>query len=213
MNRKSSLICNIIIVIMVVFACILMFFGINFMGSSLTLSSKKIEMFKYFTVDSNILMGLVSLIFSYYLISKKKIPKWLYSLKLLGTVGVTLTFLTVVFYLGPTSRFGFFSMFTNANLFLHFLIPVLSIITFIFYEKNKYLTFKDALIGTSSMLIYSIYYITNAFSHIESGRIPIKYDWYYFARGGVVSSLIVFCLMLLFTFIISLVLWQCNKKK
>lgn len=211
MKIKYSLISNIIIVLMVVMATIMMFTGFSFMGKSMVLSSSKLSMFKYFTVDSNFLMGMISCIFVYYLVKKKDIPKWLYSLKLLGTVGVALTFFTVVFYLAPTTKYGYFSMFLNANLFYHLFVPVLSMITFLFFEKTSSLEFNDVLIGMGSMIIYGIFYLTNVFMHMEEGKVSYIYDWYFFAQGGVVGCFIVLAIMLVVTFLISYFLWKGNK--
>ena len=212
MNIKYSLISNIIIVLMVVIATIMMFTGFSFMGESVVLSSSKLSMFKYFTVDSNSLMGIISCIFIYFLVKKKTIPKWLYSLKLLGTVGVSLTFFTVVFYLAPTTKYGYFSMFLNANLFYHLLVPVLSMITFLFFEKTFCLEFRDVLIGMSSMILYGIFYLTNVFIHMEHGKVSYIYDWYFFAQGGVLGCFIVLAIMLVVTFLISYSLWNGMRK-
>ena len=55
-KSKISLILNILIVAFVVLGTVFMFTGIKFMPSNDSLVSTKIEMFKYFTVDSNIFM-------------------------------------------------------------------------------------------------------------------------------------------------------------
>ena len=59
---KISLILNIIIVLLVLLGSIFMFTGFRFMpASDLVLQTSKLGMFKYYTVDSNILVGIVSL--------------------------------------------------------------------------------------------------------------------------------------------------------
>ena len=64
---KISLILNIIIVIFTIFATVCMFTGFRFMyGPEVVLESSKLEMFKFFTVDSNIFMGIIALITAYY---------------------------------------------------------------------------------------------------------------------------------------------------
>ena len=210
MKIKYSLISNIVIVLMVIFATWMMFTGFTFMGESMVLSSSKQSMFKFYTVDSNVLMGIVSSIFIYYLVKNKEIPRWLYSLKLLGTVGVALTFFTVVFYLAPTTKYGFLSMFLNANLFYHLLVPLLSMITFECFEKTNTLDMKDVFFGMSSMILYGIFYVFNVFTHMENGHVSYLYDWYFFAQGGVLGCIIVFSIILVITFLISYFLWKRN---
>ena len=132
---KISLAINIMIVIFTVIACIIMFTGFKFMEGEYVLESTKIGMFRFFTVDSNIFMGIVALIFAIKEIKFLKgktdeISTRIYSLKLMATVSVGLTFFTVFGYLGPIAEGGIFSLLKNSNLFLHLIIPVLSMVNF-----------------------------------------------------------------------------------
>ena len=126
MNKKSikiSLVINIIIVLLTVFATIIMFTGFRFMhGSEPILETTKFGVFKFFTVDSNVFMGIVSLAFIIEEIKLlrgkiKDITKTMYIFKLMSTTAVTITFLTVFLYLGPISDGGIISMLQNSNLF------------------------------------------------------------------------------------------------
>lgn len=216
MEKRISIAINIIIFILSVIGTIFMLEGIQFMGPEDTLAATRIEMFKFYTVDSNILMGIISAIFIVYELRLIKgqieiIPTKIYVLKLMGTVGVTLTFLTVVLYLGHIAENGFFSMFMNTNLFFHLIIPVLSIITFIFFEKTDKMEFKHTFTGTTTMLIYAIFYVINILLHIEDGTVSPTYDWYWFVQQGIWTIIIVLPLMMLFTYLISLCLWKFNK--
>lgn len=211
---KVSLILNIIIVLLVIFATIFMFTGFKFMPGGSLLEVSKVEMFKFYTVDSNILMGIVSLIFIIYekklLKNKiKEIPKKVYILKLIATSGITLTFLTTTFFLAPS--YGFYAMFNNNNLFFHLIIPVLSIITYIFFEKheNKY---KYAFFGIIPMFLYSIFYISNVLIHLNNGGLTFKYDFYGFLQGNINNIYIVIPVIYLMSYIISVLLVFGNKR-
>ena len=216
MKLKISMLLNLIIVILTVIGTYCMLNGIEFMGHEDNLSATKIEMFRFYTVDSNVLMGIVSLLF---LISeiqilrckKEKVSRLLYILKLIGTVGTSLTFLTVVLYLGPISKNGMLSMFLNANLFFHLITPVLSIITFIFFENTDTLKFKDSFLGVSTMTLYAIFYVVNILIHVENGKVSPAYDWYWFVQNGVWTMIIVLPVMLFFTYLISFVLLKINN--
>ena len=60
-----SLFINIIIFLLVVIASIIMFTGFRFMfGHEIALESTKLGMFRFFTVDSNIFMGIIAFVFS-----------------------------------------------------------------------------------------------------------------------------------------------------
>ena len=62
------------------------------------------------------------------------------------------------------------------------------------------------------MLIYAIIYTINALTHIENGKVSLKYDWYGFLRNGANSIIYVIPVMLLITYAISLGLWKSNKR-
>ena len=65
-NIKISLVLNILILIMVVLATIFMVTGFKFMSNTYALESTGLESLKFYTVDSNILVGLASLILILY---------------------------------------------------------------------------------------------------------------------------------------------------
>ena len=215
---KVSLAINIMIVIFTVIACIIMFTGFKFMEGEYVLESTKIGMFRFFTVDSNIFMGIVALIFAIKEIKFLKgkideISTRTYSLKLMATVSVGLTFFTVFGYLGPIAEGGIFSLLKNSNLFLHLIIPVLSMVNFSLFEKTNKLKFKYSFLGVIPTIVYSIFYLINVLAHIENGKVSPIYDWYWFVQGGIWQVYIVFPFMLIFTYIISVALWRINRKK
>ena len=63
---KTSLILNIIIFILVIVGTVFMLAGIKIMGEDIVLANASIEAFKFFTVDSNLLMGIAAAVFAYY---------------------------------------------------------------------------------------------------------------------------------------------------
>ena len=213
-KTKVSFVLNIIIVILVIIISIFMFTGFKFMPDETVLELTKMEMFKFYTVDSNILMGIVALIMVIYekkLLKKeiKEIPKRVYLLKFIGTSAITLTFIVTLFFLAP--QYGFYAMYNNNNLFFHLIIPVLSIITYVFYEnhENKY---SDAWLGIIPMFIYSLYYISMILIHLNDGGLTFKYDFYGFLRGNINNIYIVIPVIYLFTYLISIILIFLNKK-
>ena len=210
---KISLIINIIIVLLVIMTSIFMFTGFTFMKNNTLLEASKIEMFKFYTVDSNILIGIASLLLAINeikLLNKKikEIPIFIYILKLITTSGITLTFITTAFFLAP--QYGIYAMYNNNNLFFHLIIPILSIITYVIYEKydNKY---KYAPLGMLPMFIYSIYYTTNIILHLNTGGLSFKSDFYGFLQGNINNIYIVIPFIYFVTYLISLLLIFLNK--
>ena len=218
-NRKIkiSFVLNITIFILTVLASIIMFTGFKFMEGEHVLESTKIGMFRFFTVDSNMFMGIIAIIFA---IKESKLLKEeiteisvkMYILKLMATTGVVLTFLTVFGYLGPIAEGGTVSLIKNSNLFFHLVIPILSIFNFILFERTDKIKFRYSFLGAIPSLVYSIYYLINVLTHMKNGVVSPEYDWYWFVQGGLWQIGIVMPLMLGITCLISLILWRFNKK-
>ena len=221
-NKKSikiSLIINILVAIMTIVASIIMFTGFKFMYAYETvLEGTKIGMLRFFTVQSNLLMGIVSLLFAIdeVRLLKNKINEMgakMYNLKLMSCTAVGLTFFVVFAYLGPISKGGIPSMLMNSNLFFHLLIPVISILNFICFEKTNNIRLKNTLCGLIPTALYEGYYLTNIFIHMENGKVSPIYDWYWFVQNGVWTSVIIAPMILVISWIISLLIWKLNKIK
>ena len=213
---RKAYILNIAIVIFEIFALAWMMSGIN--GG--VLSASKLKMLIYFTVDSNILMGIIAFIVALderkvLNNQKSELSVSSYVLKLIGTVGVTLTMLVTVFFLAPTMgpKFGYAGLFLYSNFFLHLLNPILSIIVFLFYEKTSKISFKYTFTGIIPMLLYTIYYVTETLTHTQNGVISEGYDWYGFLVFGIKSIFIVIPILVSITYLISYLLWKINKLK
>ena len=218
MNKKQkvSLILNCLIVLFTIFATVSMIIGFQFMGEIKVLSSASFKAFKYFTVDSNVFAGLVSLVYLIFLclLEKGKIkalPKWLNYLKLAATTGVTLTMMVTVFFLAPRTTTTYFAYFMNSNLFMHLVTPLLCIISFAFFEPVK-LSFAESLLGICPMILYAIYYIPNILLHLDNGKVLSEYDWYGFLFAGLNTIWFVIPLLLLITWAFGICLWGLNRK-
>ena len=213
MKKNFSLIINIIITILTLIALIVMFTGIKITnGIEPILETTKLGMLKFFTVDPNILMGIVALIFVILQVKNKEITKNMYRLKLMATTSVTITFIVVFTYLGPISEHGIKSLLQNSNIFFHLIIPILSIINFTIFEKTNKLNHKDTLYGLIPTIIYAIAYTTNLLIHIENGKVLTIYDWYWFAQNGLIPAIITALIILITSYIISTILWKLNKR-
>ena len=211
---KVSLVLNIITFILITIATIFMFLGIKFMGGSSLLETEKIAMFKFFTVDSNILMGLIALAFAIFEIrlikgNIKEIPNYMYILKFVGTSAITLTFLVTLLFLVP--QYGVLAMYSNNNLIYHLIAPLLAIISYIVIEKHE-VKYKYAFLGIIPMLLYSIFYVLNIVLHINEGGLTYAFDFYGFVRGNIYNMFISFPIILLVSYLISMGLLFLNKK-
>ena len=125
-----------------------------------------VKAFKFFTVDSNILAGLASLLAVVFqirnvcsgrFVTSGALPEWLRSLKFVSVVSVMLTFLTVMAFLGP--RMGYGKMFEGVSLFMHLTTPLMAFLSFLFLECGKRTEPLLFILGIVPMLIYGTVYI------------------------------------------------------
>lgn len=196
------------------FLSLMELFSVSWMMSGLSkgiLSGGGFRVLKYFTIDSNIYLGIVSFVAALELYQvlkgkREEVPSYVYLLKLSGTAAVTVTMLVTVFFLEPTMGryFGWFALFANANLFLHLLNPLAAIATWVCYEKNDRLTKRSVLPAIVPTLLYVIYYVVEVLTHIENGVIQPGYDWYGFFVLGLKSAIIVLPVFVLFTYMVCL---------
>lgn len=215
-KQYISIINNVLITIFVTFATVSMITGYHFMPNVATLEGKGLYCFKFFTVDSNILMGIVSFVFAIFEILKlkkkiKKIPLWLYIVKHVATTSVALTFFTTLLFLGPTIETGFISLYTNANLFYHLIVPVQAMLGYIIFDsyKNKHVYSLYSLIPFA---LYSLYYVPNVFLHLDNGKTSPLYDFYGFFHGNPNSIYVFYPIMLMVVYTIAAILYWLNTK-
>lgn len=155
---------------------------------------------KYFTVQSNVLMGIISI---WNLISNKDHPYFI----LAGTVSVALTALTVAVFLGPV--FGWEIMYISFNLYMHAIIPALALVRFIIARTGKEIEFSKVWTGLIPMILYGIVYGCN----ILINGVSHQTDWYGFAMWGKWSIIPVYAVILGITYLMSLLIWKLGGGK
>ena len=106
---------------------------------------------RFFTILSNLFCAISALL----LVLSSSYWTWL--LKYTGTVAVTVTLLTVIFYLGP--NMGYKQMFSGKDLYLHLCGPLLAIVSFCFMERWYALSFPLSLLGILPVIIYGFVYL------------------------------------------------------
>ena len=95
--------------------------------------------FKFFTTDSNVVAAVAALIVIPFevlaLVRGESLTLLPLVIKYIGTVVVMLTFLTVLFFLGPTQ--GYIEMFSGTSFYMHFMGAALAFVSFCFLEEGK----------------------------------------------------------------------------
>lgn len=171
---------------------------------------------KYFTTDSNILVGIAALVMLVFNIRRfvnpdAVMPKWVSVFKYAGTSAVALTFLTVVFFLGPvfaaqSGISGYLLMFKGNVFVLHLTTPLLAIISLLFFERDNSFGLGDCFVACLPSYIYSVVYFTMVVC------LKLWNDFYSFTLGGKAFMIpIALIVMYLFTFAISALLKKLRR--
>ena len=119
------------------------------------------ELFEWFTIDSNFITGVATLMILPYTIegiNKKRLtyPKWLLLFHYSGAICTTVTF---AFALGILSWYDSRVAFGNENIFLHIVCPLLVLLSFFMVESERKLSRKDTLIGLIPFAFYAFLYL------------------------------------------------------
>lgn len=136
--------------------------GVGYSFVSVTLKEVR-EMFKWFTIDSNILTALAATMIVPYAVegmSRKRLtyPKWLQRIHYAGTVCLTLTMAFAVLFISwfdPVIAFG------GANFFLHIISPLMILLSFFMVESGHTLDLIDNLLSIIPVAAYGGLYYYN----------------------------------------------------
>ncbi len=132
----------------------------------------------YYTEDSNALMLIASLLYSFYLIcridnQRQKLPAWLQSLKYCSTLSVAVTLVVVITILSWSLKGGLWMLLTSGSmLYHHTLCPILALISFIFLEDYHLEGMKKIIKASSFTLLYAAVLIPLNIATIISGPYP-----------------------------------------
>lgn len=111
---------------------------------------------RFYTLLSNFLCALASLALALALIGGA-VPRWIWLWKYIGTAAVTVTMLTVLFFLGPS--IGYKPLLSGKDFYLHLLGPLLAIVGFCFFERFYPLALPLALTGLLPVILYGLVYL------------------------------------------------------
>ena len=175
-RQTVSKIINLFIGVIVIWTWLSMTFRLGRLGAQ---SPGGFGNLRYFTVLSNLFQGIVSLIY----FCGRKISRWKYA----STTAIAFTFFIALLFLAPV--------------FSHLVVPVLTIVDFLIFDREGTFTLRDSLIAVIPMLAYSLFYMGNILINGLEGN-----DWYGFARKGIPAAAAVLAVLTAVNWIIALVL-------
>ena len=142
-NRRTAIIVNSILIVLEISAFIhdCTEFGLS--------------MFKWYTIDSNILQLFVSALVVYYCGKGRPLPGILTVLHFISAVGLTVTFLIAAFVLAPEGGIRYYFI-DNVAPINHLIGPVLSVISLLALEKTEKLPMRVIIWPAAMSLLYGV---------------------------------------------------------
>lgn len=188
-NVPVSIIFNACIVILVAISCIW----------ALRKAEKKHFVFRFFTVLSNIFCAAASAALIVCSIAGS-VPDGILLWKYTGTCAVTVTFLTVMLFLGPVSG-NYKELLSRYDFFLHLVCPLLAVISYCFFEKRT-AGFYTVVYGVAPVVLYAGLYLYKVLLAPAGKRWD---DFYGFNRGG--KWPVSVAAMIAGAFLVSVIIW------
>ena len=190
-RQKKALICNIIIL------------ALEVIGFGLYVCTNHSISMQYYTMDSNLLALFSSMLFLFFVKKDKEIVR---DLRFITTSCLTVTILVVIFILTPMANFNYKALMLENEFFIfHLLCPIISIISYIFYEKRS---FKEYL-GFLFTITYSFILIILNFLNIIVG----PYPFLRIKEQSIIMSIIWSIIILGGSYFVGIILNYFNKQK
>lgn len=164
---------------------------------------------EYYTIDSNILALISSLLFLLFTLLEKKISNFVRILKYTSTLCLSVTFLVVLLILIPMANFDFYGLlFRSAMPYHHLLCPILSLISFLYFDDLGEFTIKDSVMSLGVTIIYSIVTIVLNLN----GSLVGPYPFLEIKNNSIISSIMWFIIIYSITYLLSFTLRKLRYK-
>lgn len=192
MERKKlynilSLVSNVLIIIGVVWSVAFYFYHDDGSGNML---AKGAQCFRFFTIDSNILVAISCAIYLYFNILRcmgKEIqtPLWVKVFRYVAVNSVAVTFFVVLFFLAPmvviTQGLSPWYLYEDNCIILHALAPMLAMLCVILFEKEDRIEKKYTYFSFTTVTIYGIiYFICVVFAKVWPDFYSFTFDGRYY---------------------------------
>ena len=206
-NRRIAFVLNIAVIVFAVAGTILMFF---FRGNNEELLAEGIENYKYFTVLSNEICGIIAVVSLVQSLRGKAQPMLA---KLMAAAAVGLTFLVIIGFLGPL--YGLLAMYRGANFFFHLILPLTAMAEFVLCPGDAAepatIPFWWTFLTMIPVAVYGAFYLGNCMIN-GIGEWPHTNDFYGFLNWGLPVGLVIFAGIMLAIWGIACVLRAVRRK-
>ena len=169
---------------------------------------------EYYTVESNLIALVSSALYVIcsivLLVGKiKNIPKFVKVLRYIETTSLFLTFFVVITILGQTTNLGYKTLlFTGNMLYQHTICPIISIISFIFFENYDFKGIKDITLAVLFTYLYAVVAIALNLLKIIEGPYPFLLVY----KQPFYMSIIWLVVIMIIVNILAYILIKANRK-
>ena len=148
-------------------------------GTWISYSNSGISNLVFYTVDSNILAFISCVAFVIMCLMNKN-SRAVSMLRYIATINLALTFTIVVFVFVPMCvPYGFDAvadiLYRGPQIFHHVLCPILSFVSFAFFEENEIITRKNSAFAVAFTLLYAVVTLTLNILKVLEGPYPFLY--------------------------------------
>ena len=197
MNKKYiSIFLNILLIVL------------EIIGIIYILGKYKLNLFMYYTIDSNILLLFASISYLICLFTGKN-NKFIHFLKFSATVSAAITFVVVLSILSWVSNISLYNLLIkDAMLYHHILCPLIAAISFVFFENYNSKMDRYELKGLIFTVLYAMIIIVLNIIKVISGPYPFLMVY----NQSIIVSIIWFVIMTCITYTVSLTIKVLSEK-
>ena len=180
----------------------------------------KEQMFIFYTEDSNILSAwicaMVAVSQLVCIFTGKELPRWLHTLKYIATCCLTMTFLTVVFVLGPycADQGGVVFLLTESSMLYHHLLnPLCAFVSFVLLEREPKLPARCVPLALVPTMLYGSVALWANYQRLITGPYPFLLVYQQTTRQTVLWCAAILAMNLLYAWLVWRLGGNCRKKR
>ena len=180
----------------------------------------KEQMFIFYTEDSNILSACICAMVAVgqlvCIFTGRELPHWLHTLKYIATCCLTMTFLTVVFVLGPycADQGGVVFLLTESSMLYHHLLnPLCAFVSFVLLEREPKLPARCVPLALVPTMLYGSVALWANYQRLITGPYPFLLVYQQTTRQTVLWCAAILAMNLLYAWLVWRLGGNCRKKK
>lgn len=180
----------------------------------------KEQMFIFYTEDSNILSACICAMVAVgqlvCIFTGKELPRWLHTLKYIATCCLTMTFLTVVFVLGPycADQGGVVFLLTESSMLYHHLLnPLCAFVSFVLLEREPKLPARCVPLALVPTMLYGSVALWANYQRLVTGPYPFLLVYQQTTRQTVLWCAAILAMNLLYAWLVWQLGGNCRKKR